>query len=73
MEGRAILKTLAATACIYFLQGIAGHAIAAEGAASNYFPGSYGTLLVAVAPEPGPVFADQNLFYSADADRAVLQ
>ncbi len=28
-----------------------GHA--AEGATSNYFPGSYGNLLVAVAPEPG--------------------
>jgi hypothetical protein len=55
------------------LKGLAGHAIAAEGAASNYFPGSYGTLLVAVAPEPGPLFSDLNLFYSAEADRAVLE
>jgi hypothetical protein len=47
--------------------------MAAEGAASNYFPGSYGTLLVGVAPEPGPVFSNLNLFYSAEADRAVLQ
>jgi len=52
---------------------MADHAIAAEGAASNYFPGAYGTLLVAVAPEPGPVFADLNLFYSAEVDRAILQ
>jgi hypothetical protein len=55
------------------LKGIAGHAIAAEGAASNYFPGAYGTLLVGVAPEPGPVFVDLNLYYSAEVDRAVLQ
>ena len=70
---RIILKPLAAAARLYFLSGIAGHAIAAEGAASNYFPGAYGTLLVAVAPEPGPLVADLNLFYSAEADRAVLQ
>jgi hypothetical protein len=47
--------------------------MAAEGAASNYFPGAYGSLLVAVAPEPGPILADLNLFYSANVDRALLQ
>ena len=73
MDGRPILKTLAATACVCLLKGTTGHVIAAEGAASNYFPGSYGTLLAAIAPEPGPVFVDLNLFYSADVDRAVLQ
>jgi len=45
----------------------------AEGASSNYFPGSYGSLMVASAPEPGFVASSQNLFYAADADRAVLQ
>ena len=71
--GRTIFKTLAATACVCLLTGIATRALAAEGAASNYFPGTYGTLLVGVAPEPGPVFVDLNLFYSAEVDRAVLQ
>jgi len=46
---------------------------AAEGAASNYFPGGYGDFLVAVAPEPGPILVDLNLFYSADISTAVLQ
>ncbi|MCP4382440.1 MAG: hypothetical protein GY798_13665 [Hyphomicrobiales bacterium] len=46
---------------------------AGEGAFSNYFPGSYGDLLIAVAPDPGPLIADLNLFYSAEASRAVLQ
>ena len=39
---------------------------AGEGAASNYFPGAYGDFLVGVAPEPGPVAAVLNLFYSAE-------
>jgi len=73
VERRTILTALAAAACVCFLKGIASHAIAAEGAASNYFPGAYGTLLVGVAPEPGPLFVDLNLVYSADVDRAVLQ
>lgn len=73
MAGRTILQSLAATACVCLLTGIATRALAAEGAASNYFPGAYGTLLVGVAPEPGPVFVDLNLFYSAEVDRAVLQ
>ncbi len=46
---------------------------AAEGASSNYFPGSYGNLLVAAAPEPGFIVWSQNLFYGATAERAVLQ
>jgi hypothetical protein len=48
-------------------------AFSAEGAASNYFPGSYGNLLVAVAPEPGFLLWSQNFFYTADAGEAVLQ
>ena len=46
---------------------------AAEGAASNYFPGSYGSFGVALAPEPGFVAASYTLFYGADAERSVLQ
>ena len=47
--------------------------LAAEGASSNYFPGAYGSLLPGVAPEPGGVLADLNLYYNAKASRAVLQ
>ncbi len=46
---------------------------AAEGAASNYFPGAYGDFLVAVAPEPGPVFMNVSLFYSAQVSTAVRE
>lgn len=46
------------------------NACAAEGASSNYFPGAYGSLLVGVAPEPGPVLANVNLFYSGSTDIA---
>jgi hypothetical protein len=62
---------VAAVACLS--QSVAERAWAGEGASSNYFPGAYGSLLVAVPPEPGPVLADLNLFYSAEADRALLQ
>ena len=48
-------------------------AFAAEGGASNYFPGGYGDFAVAVAPEPGWIFANYNLFVDADIDRTVLQ
>ncbi len=46
---------------------------AAEGAASNYFPGAYGSLLVAMAPEPGPVAVSLNLFFKGKTDFAVRQ
>jgi hypothetical protein len=46
---------------------------AGEGASSNYFPGAYGSLLVGMAPEPGPVVASVNLFYSGSADISVRQ
>ena len=36
------------------------HAQAAEGAASNYFPGAYGSLLPGVAPEPGVACAGRG-------------
>ncbi len=73
MNVPGIHTLLAAFAMAGALLGNADKAAAAEGAASNYFPGGYGSLLVGLAPEPGPVFVDLNLFYSAEASRAVLQ
>ena len=46
---------------------------AAEGASSNYFPGSYGDFLIAMAPDPGWVYQNYNMFYSAEVNQAVLQ
>jgi len=46
---------------------------AAEGAASNYFPGAYGDYAVATAPNPGWIYLNYNLFTDANVDRAVLQ
>lgn len=44
---------------------------AAEGGSSNYFPGAYGALLPALAPDVGYVASSMNLFYHAKADKAV--
>ena len=46
---------------------------AGEGASSNYFPGTFGDFAVAAAPEPGWIYANYNLFYSAEVDRTLLQ
>jgi hypothetical protein len=48
-------------------------AVAAEGASSNYFPGSYGTVAVAIPPTEGWTYLNYNLFYAAEAEQAVLQ
>jgi hypothetical protein len=48
-------------------------AIAAEGAFSNYFPGSYGTVAVATPPIVGWSYLNSNLFYAADGEQGVLQ
>lgn len=48
-------------------------ATASEGAASNYFPGGYGNLLVGVPPDPGGILSNLYMLYFAEADRAVLQ
>ncbi|NHZ72941.1 MAG: hypothetical protein GWP16_00515 [Nitrospirae bacterium] len=48
-------------------------AIAAEGASSNYFPGSYGTVAVATPPTVGWTYLNYSLFFAADTERAVLQ
>jgi hypothetical protein len=63
--------TVFAAACL--MQDGPNRVMVGEGASSNYFPGAYGSLLIGVAPEPGPVLASVNLFYSAEADRVVLQ
>jgi len=46
---------------------------ASEGTASNYFPGSYGDVLIAAAPDPGWVYQNYNLFYDASVNQSVLQ
>jgi hypothetical protein len=46
---------------------------AGEGGSSNYFPGTFGDFAVAAAPDPGWLYINYNLFYSADVDRALLQ
>jgi hypothetical protein len=61
---------LIATILLLFL---ANNTQAAEGAASNYFPGAYGNLLLAIAPEPGPVAVSLNLFFKGKTDFAVRQ
>jgi hypothetical protein len=55
------------------LMTASGRASATEGGASYYFPGAFGSFAVAVAPEPGFLFANQTLIYGAELDRAVLQ
>lgn len=48
-------------------------ALAAEGASSNYTPGTYGDLAVAMQPKPGSFAVINYLGYvSTDIDRAVL-
>jgi hypothetical protein len=59
---------------LYVLILISGRiAVAAEGASSNYFPGAYGTVAVAIPPAKGWTYLNTSLFYAADADQAVLQ
>lgn len=74
---KALLKTFTIIVVLY-LSGVvilsSGRvAVAAEGAFSNYFPGSYGTVAVATPPAEGWSYLNYNLFYAADADRSVLQ
>ncbi len=45
---------------------------ASEGAASLYFPGGFGSFLVAVPPEPGFTAASQTLMFGGNAQRSVL-
>jgi hypothetical protein len=48
-------------------------ATSAEGGSSNYFPGTYGLILPAVAPEAGSSFTSMNLFYRATGTRSVSE
>ena len=48
-------------------------AVAAEGASSNYFPGSYGTVAVATPPTVGWTYLNYSLFFGAGTERVVLQ
>ncbi len=66
-----IIQIAASLAFLLALNPAPGEA--GEGAFSNYFPGAYGSLLPGVAPEPGYVFANVNLFYNGKASRAVKQ
>ncbi len=65
------LRPAALVALVTFVFAPGTHA--GEGASSNYFPGTYGDYAVATAPEPGWIYANYNLFYSAEVDTAVLQ
>lgn len=46
---------------------------AGEGASSNYFPGTYGLIMPAVAPAEGSNFTSMNLFYRATGSRSVSE
>jgi hypothetical protein len=46
---------------------------ASESAASDYFPGAWGTFATGLAPDPGLQFASQTLFYNAKIDKAVIR
>lgn len=65
-----VLQILVVMCCLF----LGHHTVQAmEGASSNYFPGTTGTFAVAVAPNPGFMFANQMLFYNAKASQAVLR
>ena len=68
MMSRKVAGWLAAlTACV-----AAPAAEATEGAASYYFPGAFGSFLVAVPPEPGFSVASQTLIFGGNAQKSVL-
>ena len=67
-----IRKIVGVTCCFGFLLlGIPTSSRASEGGYSNYIPGFYGDLALAVAPEDGFALRNDVYFYSADADRSV--
>jgi len=73
---KALLKTIARIV-VFLLFGVLilgamRVAVAAEGAFSNYFPGTYGTVAVAIPPAEGWTYLNTSLFYAADAEQAVL-
>jgi hypothetical protein len=74
---KALLKTIARIVvfCLFGVLILSAMrvAVAAEGAFSNYFPGAYGTVAVAIPPAEGWTYLNTSLFYAADAEQAVLQ
>ncbi|HTE38771.1 MAG TPA: transporter [Reyranella sp.] len=68
MMSRKVAGWLAALAtCV-----AAPAAEATEGAASYYFPGAFGSFLVAVPPQPGFSVASQTLIFGGNAQKSVL-
>ena len=74
-ETAIVHKTLAITStlAVALILGSGRVSVAAEGAWSNYFPGSYGTVAVAISPAPGWSFLNYSLFYVGGADLTMLQ
>ena len=59
---------------ILLLLGLLGHAstgLASEGGYSNYIPGFYGDIALAVEPEQGLAMRNDFYFYSGDSSRSV--
>jgi len=67
------ILAITSTLGIALILGSGRVSVAAEGAWSNYFPGSYGTVAVAVPPASGWSFLNSSLFYAGGADLAMLQ
>ena len=61
----------AALVLFVFLFTPSGPSRAAEGGYSNYVPGFYGDLALAVEPEQGLAIRNDFYFYNAEADRSV--
>ena len=72
MRRGGVAACLAAASAILtqFVPGEASYA--SEGAASYFFPGAFGTFLVAVPPEPGLTVASQTLMFGGQAQKALL-
>jgi hypothetical protein len=67
------IARLAASALVVLGSLCAAPVQAAEGAASYYFAGGFGSFLTAVPPEPGFTAASQTLIFGGHAERAVLR
>ena len=69
---RKLLPYLIAASAVLASLGTMNAAQASEGAASDYFPGAFGSFLVAVPPEPGFSFGSQTLFFGGQAQKAIV-
>jgi hypothetical protein len=69
---RRLLTYVTAASALLTQLVAADAARASEGAASYYFPGAFGSFLVAVPPEPGLSIASQTLFFGGQAQKAIL-